>query len=44
MIKTFDKLEMKDEKYKCKPNKVTSGFDSNRNIIASFVRTARCLN
>ena len=35
----IDKLEMKDKKYKCKPNKVTSGFDLNRNIIASFVRT-----
>ena len=41
MIKTFDKLEMKDEKYKCKPNKVTSRFDLNRNIIAGRVRTAR---
>ena len=41
MIKTFDELEMKDEKYKCKPNKVTSRFDLNRTIIARRVRTAR---
>ena len=41
MIVTIDKLEMKDEKYKCKPNKVTSRFDLNRNIIASRVRTTR---
>ena len=40
MIEFIDKLEMKDEKYKCKPNKVTSRFDLNRNIIASRVRTA----
>ena len=41
MIVTIDKLEMKDEKYKCKPNKVTSRFDLNRTIIARRVRTAR---
>ena len=41
MMATIHKLEMKDKKYKCKPNKLTSSFDLNRNIIESFVRTAR---
>ena len=40
MIVTVDKLGMKDKNVRCTPNKVTTRFDLNRNIIASFVRTA----